>query len=745
MDEKDATRQFWELCAKYRGRFTFDELFYEFLRLYLYKYLSNSNNHTGYVIAGRYSFKDLLDLNNSYQLELDDVISAYRLTSEKRDGSRIAEIICDVYRDAPFLLSQPKKDRIVNDLTSFVDKIIKIDLKKLYYHSCKNMGKASYELASESLCRVMGALCSEIGVSNLFMDQFADSVMLPIEVLEKTSPKKCVLQVKNERSYKMLACMLILNEVSFKDLDILNNDSFENPYKTKDKYELQVSYPPFGIRTRNLERSLNDPRFSDMYPSSIADVFFIKQIMYQMSEGGSALIVVPARFLMSSNKAEKRLRQILVDSGVLKGIISLPAKLLYGTSIPSYVLYLQKGRKLGKIRFYDAKSLFSEDRRGSEISESNATKLAKTFFGVADLKNNNILEESYHEIVHNDYDLYIDRYLADARLGKAFKSSGFKCLENVAEVLTAKKTTFEGKTIEQYEDFRYPLHLPVKDSAATSIRIKKGDIIYNKKSKNFYLVDDDVLEAVFAPSNSLVIRPRNIQPEYLLLYLNTDDFRKAVLEITPGIVLMTVKGDFLKKALIPMPTKEPEEYRKIFDITYKYGLDYERLSQYLEDKKEHLGESSGVDSIIDQELVSKAFKYLNSAFKKDLDKDMEELSICYSGGAYKAAVILAGSILEAVLLEWVGEIDNIDYSRNGYFIEDDRGRRRRAGLVDLIHRIDDIYQPDWIEEASKATEIRRSRNTVHATVSRGRYTDKETCKKIIDYLQDILQSKVSRI
>lgn len=736
MDEKDATRQFWELCAKYRGRFTFDELFLEFLRLYLYKYLSDSNNPTGYVIDGRYPFRTLVELSTNHQLGLDDMANAYRLTYEKIDDSRKSKMIYDVFSDVPFSSLRLKNEFIIHDLILFVDKINKIDLRKLYYYSCKNMGRAAYELAPESLCRVMGALCSEVGVANSFMDQFADSVMLPIEVLHNMQPKKCVLQVKNERSYKTLVCMLILSGSSLDSTSVLNNDSFENPYQVNDKYELQVSYPPFGVKINSIERFSHDPRFSDMPPTSFADVFLINQIICQMSEGGTALVVIPAKVLYSNNKAEKHLRQNLVDSGILKGIISLPAKLLYGTSIPSYVLLLQKDGNLGNIIFYDAKHLFSENRQYSEISDLNANILAKTFFNAETTDNNSLLGLSYRDIAKNDYDLYIDRYLAENRLEKALGSSGANRLADVAEVLVAEEEDFDGKTIEQYDDLNYPLRPPINVSTATSIRLKKGDIIYNKKRKNFYLVDDVIQGDIFAPSKSIVIRSQKIQPEYLLLYLNTDDFRKSVLEITPGIV-PTIKSDFLKKALIPTPKKNPDEYRKIFDITYRYELDYERLSQYLEDKKERINEVSGVDSIIDQELVGKAFKYLNSAFKKDLDKDMEELSICYSGGAYKAAVILAGSILEAVLLEWVGEIDNIDYSRNGYFIEDDRGRRRRAGLVDLIHRIDDIYQPDWIEEASKATEIRRSRNTVHATVSRGRYTDKETCKKIIDYLQDI--------
>ena len=42
------------------------------------------------------------------------------------------------------------------------------------------------------------------------------------------------------------------------------------------------------------------------------------------------------------------------------------------------------------------------------------------------------------------------------------------------------------------------------------------------------------------------------------------------------------------------------------------------------------------------------------------------------------------------------------------------GKQKRADLVDYINEIKYIERPHWMEEASKAHEIRKKRNLVHA-------------------------------
>ena len=60
-----------------------------------------------------------------------------------------------------------------------------------------------------------------------------------------------------------------------------------------------------------------------------------------MKSTGKAACILPHGVLFRGN-AEAVIRQQLVRSGYLKGIIGLPANLFYGTGIPACILVLDK-------------------------------------------------------------------------------------------------------------------------------------------------------------------------------------------------------------------------------------------------------------------------------------------------------------------------------------------------------------------------------------------------------------------
>lgn len=125
---------------------------------------------------------------------------------------------------------------------------------------------------------------------------------------------------------------------------------------------------------------------------------------------------------------------------------------------------------------------------------------------------------------------------------------------------------------------------------------------------------------------------------------------------------------------------------------------------------------------------------------------MRELNTCYRHGAYKATLILAGSILEAVLIDWLSELHNINYFEQDYVICDRNGHSKRADLIDYINEIKVIKRPDWAEEADKAHKIRKKRNLVHAKLCMN--TDeisKDVCGKVISYLKDVLETRSKKM
>ena len=119
------------------------------------------------------------------------------------------------------------------------------------------------------------------------------------------------------------------------------------------------------------------------------------------------------------------------------------------------------------------------------------------------------------------------------------------------------------------------------------------------------------------------------------------------------------------------------------------------------------------------------------------------MNTCYSNGAYKAAIILAGSILEAVLIDWLSEIKHTNFFLQACkLIDRESGKPRRPTLQNYIEEIRYISRPDWDREADSAHEIRKKRNLVHAKLCVDESAvGKESACKVIECLEQVLKTR----
>lgn len=132
-------------------------------------------------------------------------------------------------------------------------------------------------------------------------------------------------------------------------------------------------------------------------------------------------------------------------------------------------------------------------------------------------------------------------------------------------------------------------------------------------------------------------------------------------------------------------------------------------------------------------------------------EDLKELDSCFASGAYKATLILAGSILEAVLLDWLSENDGKDYFQVPYKVPVTKNDGSTIWVVKeelstYIDKIDDIEKPYWMQK-NNAHEIRRKRNLVHAKLCLKDEVgvNEETCKEVIKYLKEIVETRLSKL
>jgi type I restriction enzyme M protein len=143
-------------------------------------------------------------------------------------------------------------------------------------------------------------------------------------------------------------------------------------------YDYVVANPPFSVKTWSVGLTPEtDPyqRFTwGVPPAKQGDYAFLLHIIRSLKGTGKGACILPHGVLFRGG-AEAVIRQQLVRSGYLKGVIGLPANLFYGTGIPACILVLGKenaATRKGIFLIYASK-YFIKDGNKNRLRERNKT------------------------------------------------------------------------------------------------------------------------------------------------------------------------------------------------------------------------------------------------------------------------------------------------------------------------------------------------------------------------------------
>jgi len=207
----------------------------------------------------------------------------------------------------------------------------------------------------------------------------------------------------------------------FPTANILSGNTLASP-KFKDgeqlrTYDYVVANPPFSDKSWSTGLTpSNDPhqRFAwGEPPAKQGDYAYLLHIIRSMKNTGKAACILPHGVLFRGN-AEAVIRQKLVRSGYLKGIIGLPANLFYGTGIPACILVLDKENAQARkgVFMIDAAKGFIKDGNKNRLREQDIHRIVDTFNKLADVPRYARMVP-FDEIADakNDYNLNLPRYI----------------------------------------------------------------------------------------------------------------------------------------------------------------------------------------------------------------------------------------------------------------------------------------------------------------------------------------------
>ena len=143
--------------------------------------------------------------------------------------------------------------------------------------------------------------------------------------------------------------------------------------------------------------------------------------------------------MLFRGNAEGTIRKALLEEGAIDTVIGLPANIFFNTSIPTTVIILKKNRTNRDVCFIDASKEFDKGKNQNIMTDAHIEKILNAYKSREDMDKFAHLA-SFEEIVENDYNLNIPRYV------DTFEEEEVEPLTEIVAKINQTNATIESQT-----------------------------------------------------------------------------------------------------------------------------------------------------------------------------------------------------------------------------------------------------------------------------------------------------------
>lgn len=188
---------------------------------------------------------------------------------------------------------------------------------------------------------------------------------------------------------------------SFSEIQIADSPNIEI------RFDTVISNPPYSMKWQ----PTNDDRFEKygLAPASKADFAFVLHALSLLKPSGNLFEILPHGVLFRGAK-EGKIRERLLEDGLIDSVIGLPEKLFLNTSIPTVILNLKKERNASDVLFIDASNEFKGGRKQNILEQANIERIIDVYKFRKSVDRFACLC-SLSDIKENDFNLNIPRYV----------------------------------------------------------------------------------------------------------------------------------------------------------------------------------------------------------------------------------------------------------------------------------------------------------------------------------------------
>lgn len=205
---------------------------------------------------------------------------------------------------------------------------------------------------------------------------------------------RCYGVEKEPDTVKLAKMNLLLNNVRGEVIEA--NSFYSDPYDAVGNFDYVMANPPFNVDEVVYERVKDDERFNrygipknktksakknsdkkETVPN--ANYLWINYFATALNEHGRAGLVM-ANSASDAGKSELEIRKALIESGVIKQMVTLPSNMFSSVTLPATLWFFDKEKastdKKDEILFVDARNVFTQvDRAHRKFSDEQIKNL----------------------------------------------------------------------------------------------------------------------------------------------------------------------------------------------------------------------------------------------------------------------------------------------------------------------------------------------------------------------------------
>ncbi len=407
--KSDLYSSLWASCDELRGGMDASQykdyvLFMLFIKYITDKYGNSKDFAPPVTIPKGASFKDMLDLRG--KSDVGDKINTQIIAPLVQANDRLARSDFPDFNDSNKLgEGKDKVDKLTNLINIFArpaldfsqnraehDDILGDAYEYLMRHFATESGKSKGQFytpaeVSRIIAKVIGISPQNTKASTTAYDPTCGSGSLLLKVAAESGRHITLEGQEKDVTTAGLARMnMILHD--FPTANIVSGNTLAAP-KFKDgeslrTYDYVVANPPFSDKTWTTGLTPSQDPFQRFAwgepPTKQGDYAYLLHIIRSMKSAGKGACILPHGVLFRGG-AEATIRQQLVRSGYLKGIIGLPANLFYGTGIPACILVIDKENAAARkgVFMIDASKGFRKDGPKNRLREQDLHRIVDTF------------------------------------------------------------------------------------------------------------------------------------------------------------------------------------------------------------------------------------------------------------------------------------------------------------------------------------------------------------------------------